>query len=1407
PKGTEPGDTVEITVDTNGKKETIKVPVTEDDIKNGHVTTDIPVKNGDKVTVTAKVTDPAGNESATSPEKTLDVDTKVPGDVDGDGIADNGDNSDDPKTLTKDGAPVISFPEDNANEKADGKLNKNEVGDDNATPVRISLPKGTEVGDTVEVTINGKKQTITVKDSDLVNGYVQTDPVPVKDGDVLKVTAKVIDDAGNESNLGEGSIEVDLSAPKPTLNAKDDGSVDVGLPDDAKPGDKVVVKVPNEDGQGKTDVTLTKGKDGWTSDKPEIIPNPDGNKATIPADKVKDGGEVKAHGEDPVGNTSPEVKETALAPKPAEDNRNVTPEISFSEDKQPEDGKLNSKEVKSGESDKDAEVLITLPKDSGAKEGDKIVYKVDGGEEKSETVTAEILKDGLKVKVPVTEDTKQISVEAKVTNADDKELGKNDKSIDVDVKVPGGADGDGDGKGDEKPVVSFPEDTQLGNEGVLNAKEIGDDKSTPVRISLPQGTEVGDTVVAKINGEEKTVEVTEGDLTNHYVEIPVSTDGIKEINVTETYVKDPAGNRSEDAEPARVKVDTTAPNAQTTTLVIDTVAGDDNQLSLEEAKGDNVPVAGHVEGEFKAGDEVVVTVDGKEHKTTVNGEGKFTVNVPVSELQQDADKKVEAKITATDEAGNKGEVSAQPKDYTLEVDTTKPAAPTVKADEDGGVTITAPTDPDTKKVDIEYTDEKGQPKKVTLEKGDDGNWKITGDNPDGLQVTDPKAGTVKIPEDKVKDGSEVTANATDAHNNTSGDNSATALDVTPPAKPTVEITSDGNDDGHLTADERKDGVDIKVTFDKSDDKTAPQIGDKVTVKIDTNGDGNFDKEEEVTIERQDQIDNGITVHLPADQVTAEGKTLKAEATVTDQAKNKDGQPAAHTSEKGEDSAVIDPAKKDGNLVIDDNKPGTVNPTEPNPTGPTDNPVNPNDPKPASTGDDVIIGDKGGLNTIVTPDTDYNAVVLLDATRSMEFKVKVWDQAKAALKTLVNNLADHQGNVNLEIVLFSSNVKILGGRSFENLKDNYNDVISEIDKLKGVNSTGVVGATNYEEAFITANKFFKTYSGKNSFENVTYFISDGQASDSTNKPMGSSTLKAFKELSDTSKVHAIGLNGPNGKSDFGTNTDVLDYFDNTKADGSGAVVDPNPPKHNDFDFTGVPRGEATIINGTKDNIDTALKTGDVVVKPLTPKDDTINAGDGNDVIFGDNINTDYLHWNDGVDHPAGSHNGMGLSGLQQYIKWTENANVLDGGAVTPATEKQVFDYVQSHWSKLLDNTDVGGNDTINGGNGDDIIIGGAGNDTLTGGAGADQFVYNLKGGNGDDTITDFNAAEGDKLTFVGITSADVFKSDYDAQWDAGEHKLTFTSGEPNHHEYHNSITVNGSDAATLDDLLASAKFIV
>ncbi|HFI4315287.1 TPA: hypothetical protein ACGQEZ_003292, partial [Escherichia coli] len=51
-------------------------------------------------------------------------------------------------------------------------------------------------------------------------------------------------------------------------------------------------------------VTLEKGDNGWTSSDPTLIPDSAGDKATIPADNVKDNSEVTGVAKDPSGNES-----------------------------------------------------------------------------------------------------------------------------------------------------------------------------------------------------------------------------------------------------------------------------------------------------------------------------------------------------------------------------------------------------------------------------------------------------------------------------------------------------------------------------------------------------------------------------------------------------------------------------------------------------------------------------------------------------------------------------------------------------------------------------------------------------------------------------------------------------------------------------------------------------------------------------------------------------------------------------------------------------------------------------------------------------------------------------------------------------------------------------------------------
>lgn len=71
--------------------------------------------------------------------------------------------------------------------------------------------------------------------------------------------------------------------------------------------------------------------------------------------------------------------------------------------------------------------------------------------------------------------------------------------------------------------------------------------------------------------------------------------------------------------------------------------------------------------------------------------------------------------------------------------------------------------------------------------------------------------------------------------------------------------------------------------------------------------------------------------------------------------------------------------------------------------------------------------------------------------------------------------------------------------------------------------------------------------------------------------------------------------------------------------------------------------------------------------------------------------------------------------------------------------------QSNAQALLGNA---GNDSITGGSGDDLLVGGAGNDSLTGGLGADTFRF-IPFENGNDTVSDFNLTEGDKIDLRGL----------------------------------------------------------
>ncbi|MGX9524414.1 type I secretion C-terminal target domain-containing protein, partial [Alcaligenes nematophilus] len=161
--------------------------------------------------------------------------------------------------------------------------------------------------------------------------------------------------------------------------------------------------------------------------------------------------------------------------------------------------------------------------------------------------------------------------------------------------------------------------------------------------------------------------------------------------------------------------------------------------------------------------------------------------------------------------------------------------------------------------------------------------------------------------------------------------------------------------------------------------------------------------------------------------------------------------------------------------------------------------------------------------------------------------------------------------------------------------------------------------------------------------------------------------------------------------------------------------------NPQDWTEV--NKVDIVN-TKEDLDAALKGGSVTNDPAPVGNDHIIGGDGNDIIFGDTINTDgdVLPWHEVGGRPDNLPDGSGLKALEVFLQ------MKNGG--TPATGNDLYEYIkENHADFNVDGDKRGGNDILDGGAGNDILYGQGGNDILIGGAG-DDIMF---GGEGDDTF--------------------------------------------------------------------------
>ncbi|MDU5369663.1 InlB B-repeat-containing protein, partial [Finegoldia magna] len=195
------------------------------------------------------------------------------------------------------------------------------------------------------------------------------------------------------------------------------------------------------------------------------------------------------------------------------------------------------------------------------------------------------------------------------------------------------------------------------------------------------------------------------------------------------------------------------------------------------------------------------------------------VTIPDSMLSKNEE------VKAKEQAGTQGSPEATANSN----DITAPGKPGVTANNDGSVTVTPPTDKDTKSVTIAYKDQAGNPQTLTATKGEDGTWTLPENAPEGVKV-DPATGKVTIPADKVADGTDVTAKAKDGSNNesTEGKDTTKAKKQADETTPVVPAKTQVVDKTNLTDTEK---AAVKKAIEDANKDKFPE-GTKVEVGAD-----------------------------------------------------------------------------------------------------------------------------------------------------------------------------------------------------------------------------------------------------------------------------------------------------------------------------------------------------------------------------------------------------------------------------------------------------------------------------------------------------------------------------------------------------------------------------------------------
>ncbi|MCG9104832.1 type I secretion C-terminal target domain-containing protein [Laribacter hongkongensis] len=217
------------------------------------------------------------------------------------------------------------------------------------------------------------------------------------------------------------------------------------------------------------------------------------------------------------------------------------------------------------------------------------------------------------------------------------------------------------------------------------------------------------------------------------------------------------------------------------------------------------------------------------------------------------------------------------------------------------------------------------------------------------------------------------------------------------------------------------------------------------------------------------------------------------------------------------TVTVTPLDKDGNGTVDYVKDLQLDYTVKDADGATDQATVTVSPVDTVTGTshgdtllgdssgEIITGDVSGSGGISTPGMNYNLCIILDSSGSMESYMSTGgysssariDVAKNAIQTLLDNMADFDGTINLSIVDFDSGSKMaLQGVTLRDLcvqdaQGNWHlDTSAGSAFMQAMGNITATGGTNYESAFMQAEQWF-SQQPTDGYTNHTYFVTDGK----------------------------------------------------------------------------------------------------------------------------------------------------------------------------------------------------------------------------------------------------------------------------------------------------------------------------